>query len=84
MQDTRRKIGSKMHRKKLMNNWELKRVLPYTMKKVLPYFILSFYHKKKKPPKLSSSHLILHLSLLFLSFLYLCSEFGVAMNSFLV
>ena len=47
MQDTRRKIGSKMHRKKLMNNWELKRVLPYTMKKVLPYFILSFYHKKK-------------------------------------
>ena len=27
MQDTRRKIGTKMHGKKLMINWELKKVL---------------------------------------------------------
>ena len=33
MQDTRRKIGPKMHGKKLMINWELKKVLPYAMKR---------------------------------------------------
>ena len=31
MQDTSRKIGSKVHGKKLMINWELKKVLPYVM-----------------------------------------------------
>ena len=29
MQDTRRKIGSKMHGKKLITHWELKKGLPY-------------------------------------------------------
>ena len=29
MQDARRKIGSKMHGKKLIIYWELKKVLPY-------------------------------------------------------
>ena len=83
MQDTRRKIGSKMHGQKLMINWELKKVIALCYEKILPYFMPSFWHEKQKQQKLASSHFILHLSLLFLSFLNLCSEFGVATNSFL-
>ena len=35
MQDTRKKIGSKMLGKKVMINWKLKKVLPYAMKSYL-------------------------------------------------
>ena len=49
MQDTRRKIGSKMHGKKLMINWELK-VLPYAMKRycLISYYLFSIKNKKTK------------------------------------
>ena len=43
MQDTKRKIDSKMHGKKLVINDELKKVLiALCYKKVLPYLMLSF------------------------------------------
>ena len=58
-----------------MINWELKKILPYAMER---------YCIKNKNTKsflflISYSHLFLP----FLSFLYLCSEFVVASNSFL-
>ena len=81
MQDTRRKIGPKMHGKKLMINWELKKVLPYVMKRYC--LILCYLYSMKNKNTKSSLLLILHLALLFLSFLYLCSEFGVPVKSFL-
>ena len=40
MQDTRRKIGSKMYRKKLMINWELKKVLSYAMKRYYLIYVI--------------------------------------------
>ena len=46
MQDTRRKIGSKMHGQKLMINWELKKVIALCNEMILPYFMLSFWHEK--------------------------------------
>ena len=58
-----------------MIKWELKKVLSYAMKRYC--LILCYLFSMKKNTK---SFL---LSLLFLSFLYLCSEFGVATNSFL-
>ena len=83
MQDTRRNIRSKIHGKKLMINWELKKVLPYAMKRycLILCYLSSIKNKNTKGILLLIS--ILHFSLLFLSFLYLCSEFGVATNSVL-
>ena len=47
MQGTRRKIGSEMRGKKLMINWELKKVLPYAMKKycLILYYLFSLKNK---------------------------------------
>ena len=72
-----------MHGKKLMINWELKKVLPYAMKRycLILCYLSSIKNKNTKGILLLIS--ILHFSLLFLSFLYLCSEFGVATNSVL-
>ena len=47
MQDTRRKIEWKMHGKKLMINWELKKVLTYTKKRYCLILCYLFSIKNK-------------------------------------
>ena len=53
MQDTRRKIGSKLHGKKLMINREFKKVLPYALKR---YCLISSYLFSMKNKNIFSSH----------------------------
>ena len=53
MQDTRRKIGSKLHEKKLMINREFKKVLPYALKR---YCLISSYLFSMKNKNIFSSH----------------------------
>ena len=50
MQDPRRNIGSKMHGKKLMINWELKKVLPYAIKRycLILCYLISIKNKNTK------------------------------------
>ena len=50
MEDTRRKIGSEMHGKKLMINWKLTKVLPYAMKRycLILCYLFSLKNKNTK------------------------------------
>ena len=69
MQDTRRKIRTKMHGKKLMINWELKKVLPYAMKRycLILYYLFSIKNKNTK-----SFLLLISYSIFLFSFYHFC------------
>ena len=64
MEDTTRKIGRKMHGKKLMINWELKKVLPYAMKRyhLILCYVYSIKNKNTKSLLLLTSYSIFLLS----------------------
>ena len=69
MQDTRRKIGSKMHGKKLMINWELKKVLSYAMKR---YCLTLCYLFSIKSKNNKSFLLLISYSIFLFCFYHFC------------
>ena len=69
MQDTRKKIGSKMLGKKVMINWKLKKVLPYAMKS---YCLILCYPFSKKNKNTKSFLLPISMCIFLFSFYHFC------------